>query len=63
MSDYDQYNYDGGRREGYTSSNGGRHEGRPSRPRFTREGSSAERQSYGGYSNYNRQSWLKSRWQ
>lgn len=53
MSDYDQYNYDGGRREGYTSSNGGRHEGRPSRPRFTREGSSAERQSYGGYSNYN----------
>lgn len=53
MSDYDQHNYDGGRREGYTSSNGGRNENRSPRPRFTREGNNAERQTYGGHSSYN----------
>jgi pseudouridylate synthase len=53
MSDYDQHNYDGGRREGYTSSNGGRNENRTPRPRFTREGNNAERQTYGGQSSYN----------
>ena len=53
MSDYDQHNYDGGRREGYTSSNGGHHENRSPRPRFTREGNNAERQTYGGHSSYN----------
>ena len=53
MSDYDQHNYDGGRREGYTSSNGGHNENRSPRPRFTREGNNAERQTYGGHSSYN----------
>ena len=60
MSDYDQHNYDGGRREGYTSSNGGHHENRSPRPRFTREGNNyndrqggyGERQS-GGYNRGN----------
>lgn len=52
MSDYDQQNYDGVRREGFTSSNGGRNESRSPRPRFTREGSGAERQTYGGQANY-----------
>ena len=56
MSDYDQHYYDGGRREGYTSSNGGRNENRTPRPRFTREGNNAERQTYGGQSSYNNNS-------
>lgn len=46
MSDFDQHNNDGARREGFTPSNGGRGNGRPSRPRFTREGQGGESSYY-----------------
>lgn len=52
MSDFDQHKNDGARREGFTSSNGGRGKGQTSRPRFTREGHGGERSSYYNKSGY-----------
>lgn len=50
MSDFDQHNYDGARREGFTPSyeNKFNNNGRAPRPRFSRDGQQGERPAYGG---------------